>query len=292
MDVFVRNFFQKYARAIRKSKPEYLLKLLAAIEYSEAILEMTASKLFGAKFKWFIVLITQMSKCVIRLVLLVIHKIGIQKLPNLFEVKNFLMNINSEKKEIQAKNSTAQEKDAEKTNGFYRLKNSRRLIRTIQNSPANIDSRDWMLPSPQTANPKQTVDNNDVDLDPTRDYQRYIAEILHIIRPVCHLASIGLCRSKSWTQYFVALAIDTLSLFLMNGTDGMSTSQKKEMRRRTILFLYYFIRTPLYDNYTSSLINVTLTQFEQNIPLIKYLIKPVKNYIPYWQSIYNYCWTY
>lgn len=80
----------------------------------------------------------------------------------------------------------------------------------------------------------------------------------------------------------------------MNGTNGMSTSQKKEMRRRTILFLYYFIRTPLYDNYTrfvyyyylliiiflilkfifliSSLINVTLTQFEQNIPLIKYLI--------------------
>lgn len=291
MDIFIRNFFQKYARAFRKSKPEYLLKLLAAIEYSEAIMEMTASKLFGNKFKWLIVLITQMSKCVIRLVLLVIHKIGIQTLPDLFEVKNFLMNISNEKKElVQPKSNAAQ--DDERTNGFYRLKHSQRVIRTIQNSPTNVDSRDWTLPSLK-AGQKQTHDETkDVDLDPTRDYQRYLAEILHIIRPVCHLASIGLFRSKSWTQYFVALSIDTISLFLMNGTNGMSMSQKKEMRRRTILFLYYFIRTPLYDNYTSSLINVTLTQFEQNIPLIKYLIKPVKNYIPYWQSIYNYCWTY
>ena len=38
-----------------------------------------------------------------------------------------------------------------------------------------------------TTNPKQQgVDTKDVDLDPTQEYQRYIAEILHIIRPVCH----------------------------------------------------------------------------------------------------------
>lgn len=83
----------------------------------EAILEMTAARLFGKKMKWLIILVTQLSKynfvkpinksffnkehnkkilrCAIRLTLLVVHKIGIQTLPSLFEIKNFLNNDDS-----------------------------------------------------------------------------------------------------------------------------------------------------------------------------------------------------
>lgn len=284
----MRNFFRKYTRVIQKSKPEYLLKLLAAIEYTEAIFEMTADKLFGNKFKWFIILITQLSKCLVRLVLLVIHKIGIQTLPNLFDVKDFLMNVKSDSKQL--KTGAVQSLDDKPMNGYVQLKHSGRVIRSIKNSPVNLDSRDWSLPLPNKPNQDEPTNTND-DLDPTKESQRYIAEILHIIRPVCHLTSVFMFNSKSWTQYFVALTIDTVSLLMMNGTQGMSESQKKEMRRRGILFIHYFIRSPMYDNYTSSLINVTLAQFEQYIPLVRYIIKPVRNYIPYWQSIYNYCWT-
>ena len=29
-------------------------------------------------------------------------------------------------------------------------------------------------------------ENDEIDLDPTQDRQRYIAEVLHILRPLCH----------------------------------------------------------------------------------------------------------
>ena len=56
--------------------------------------------------------------------------------------------------------------------------------------------------------------------------------------------------SKSWLQFMLPLVMDTLSLFLMNGTRNMSTDQKKEMKRRAIMFLHYFIRSPVYENYS------------------------------------------
>jgi hypothetical protein len=51
----------------------------------------------------------------------------------------------------------------------------------------------------------------------------------------------------------------------------MSKSQKNEMRRRTILFLHYFIRSPVYEIYSSQLINVVLNQFDQRLPLMKFI---------------------
>ncbi len=84
---------------------------------------------------------------------------------------------------------------------------------------------------------------------------------------------------------------------MMNGTKDMSESQKKEMRRRSFLFLHYLIRSPFYDNFSrylqfldkafsiiyllntfvfspinlSSIITLLLCQFEQRIPGMKYL---------------------
>lgn len=103
-------------------------------------------------------------------------------------------------------------------------------------APANIDSRDWTLPLPK-ANKASSDENESIaDLDPTKDCQRYIAEVFHIIRPICHciiiflitimtkffisyvikfnflldlVTSVFVFDSKSWTQYFVALSIDT-----------------------------------------------------------------------------------
>jgi hypothetical protein len=46
----------------KKTAPEKLLKLLSAIEYVEAILEITAAKLFGEKFKWLFVFLSQLAK--------------------------------------------------------------------------------------------------------------------------------------------------------------------------------------------------------------------------------------
>lgn len=295
MDNFIRNFAQKYAKIIKKSHPENLLKLLSAIEYTEAIIEITTAKLFGEKFKWLCILLVQLTKCIIRLQLLIFHKIGMQTLPSFFDIKNFLnTNQAAKKSEVNVEfNNSNTDND-----GFYRLKHSGRVIRTIKNSPTNPEFRDWSLPTPNSIDKNQNPidtdsdkNNQDIDVDPTQDKQRFMAEILYIMRPLCHLGAVFIFSAKSWTQFLVPLILDCLSLLLMNGTKFMSKSQKNEMRRRTILFLHYFIRSPIYDLYSSQIINVVLDQFGQKIPGLKFLIKPINDYIPYWRSIYAYCWT-
>lgn len=57
---------------------------------------------------------------------------------------------------------------------------------------------------------------------------------------------------------------------MMNGTQGMSESQKKEMRRRGILFIHYFIRSPMYDNYTRYLLRFLFDAKPEKTPF--YLI--------------------
>lgn len=63
----------------------------------------------------------------------------------------------------------------------------------------------------------------------------------------------------------------------MNGTDKMSQNQKEELKRRTLSLLYYLLRSPFYDIYSSSLINLILTLIEQRVIGTKFLISKLKN---------------
>jgi hypothetical protein len=88
-------------------------------------------------------------------------------------------------------------------------------------------------------------------------------------------------KTNSWMQFMVPLIMDVLSLFLMNGTKNMSKDQKKEMKRRTIMFLQYFIRSPLYENYSSNIIFIILSQFEQRIPGSRFLISNFSKFLSF-----------
>ena len=45
------------------------------------------------------------------------------------------------------------------------------------------------------------------------------------------------------------------SLLLMNNPRNLSKSQKIEVKRRRLVMLYYFIRTPFYEKYSKYLKN-------------------------------------
>jgi hypothetical protein len=83
-------------------------------------------------------------------------------------------------------------------------------------------------------------------------------------------------------------------MLVRDSANRMSKPQRDEMRRRAVLFLHYFIRNPFYEacsRYTahiahsfhtsffiaffscqsSTVINVTLAQFEQRLPGMSYL---------------------
>lgn len=292
MDVFIRSLATKYIKILKKYSSESLTKLLAALEYSEAILEITAAKVFGEKFKWFIIFLTSLVKCIIRLQLLIVHKFGIQSLPSLFTLKNFLGSSDSANKDRQVVSTNYIEKLT------FKLKHSGRVVRSIKNAPRNLETRDWIIPSDEN---KKDSNNNYIDddrngseehhFDPTLDRQRYIAEVLHIVRPMCHLSSLALFKSNSWKQFIIPFLIDSLSLMLMSNTQDLSKSQKNEINRRRLLMLYYFIRTPFYEKYSNTIISIVLGQIEHRVSGSKFLIGPIRSYIPEWRSIYNYCWT-
>lgn len=293
MDIFIRSLATKYLRILKKYSSESLTKLLAALEYSEGILEITAAKVFGEKFKWFIIFLTSLVKCVIRLQLLIVHKFGIQSLPSLFTLKNFLGSSDATNKDKQAISTNHIEKLT------FKLKHSGRVVRSIQNAPRNLETRDWIIPGD---NNKTDSNNNYIEdtasrgleehhIDPTLDRQRYIAEVLHIVRPMCHLSSLAIFKSNSWKQFIIPFVIDSLSLMLMSDTRDLSKSQKSELNRRRLLMLYYFIRTPFYEKYSNTIITIILGQIEHRVSGSKFLIGPIRSYIPEWRSIYNYCWT-
>jgi len=278
MNSFVQSILQRHLRLIRKSTPEKLLKIISAIEYIEGIFEITASKLFGEKFKWLIILLTQLAKSVIRLGLMLFHKIAIQPTPALFSISSFLSGQNTTQ---QRRTPSSDQFQTTNENGVFNLKHSGHPIRTIHNAP-EINERTWQFNSGSESL---------VDYDVTRDTKRMVAEIFYITRPLCHLACLYAFGSRSWTQFFVPFVMDLTNLLLINGKKNLSKKQKDEMKRRTYAFLYYLIRSPFYETCSKSLIEVILNLLEQYLPLLRILIKPARNYIPEWRSVYNYCWS-
>ena len=144
-------------------------------------------------------------------------------------------------------------------------------------------------------NSRDNSSKSQANFDPTQNKLKYLAEVLHIVRPICHcnfgfwllliiwiksnqrdlfyiVSALFAFGSSSWKQLLVPLAIDFLrwrtidlrpvnimfecykkcffSLMLMNGTKDLSILQKKEMRRRTIQFFFYLVRSPMYDNFS------------------------------------------
>lgn len=58
-------------------------------------------------------------------------------------------------------------------------------------APANLESRDWIIPTKNENTNELTNDptedtGTEPHFDATQDRQRYLAEVLHIIRPLCH----------------------------------------------------------------------------------------------------------
>ena len=49
-------------------------------------------------------------------------------------------------------------------------------------APESIEGRDWIVADENSKDANKYPAN----FDPTQDKQKYIAEVLHIIRPICH----------------------------------------------------------------------------------------------------------
>ncbi|XP_029419928.1 peroxisomal biogenesis factor 16 isoform X4 [Nannospalax galili] len=170
----------------------------------------------------------------------------------------------------------------------YVGKRSNRVVRTLQNSPS-IHSRHWGAPQQREGRQKQQQEELRTPPTPL-GLQETIAESLYITRPLLHLLSLGLWGQQSWTPWLLAGVVDVTSLSLLSDRKGLTRRERLELRRRTIMLLYYLLRSPFYDRFSEAKILFLLQLLTDHIPGVGLVARPLMDYLPSWQKIYFYNW--
>ncbi|XP_030773285.1 peroxisomal biogenesis factor 16 isoform X1 [Rhinopithecus roxellana] len=170
----------------------------------------------------------------------------------------------------------------------YVGKRSNRVVRTLQNTPS-LHSRHWG--APQQREGWQQQHHEELSVTPTPlGLQETIAEFLYIARPLLHLLSLGLWGQRSWKPWFLAGVVDVTSLSLLSDRKGLTRRERRELRRRTVLLLYYLLRSPFYDRFSEARILFLLQLLADHIPGVGLVTRPLMDYLPTWQKIYFYSW--
>lgn len=78
--------------------------------------------------------------------------------------------------------------------------------------------------------------------------------------------SLGLWGQRSWKPWLLSGAVDVTSLSLLSDRKGLTRRERLELRRRTILLLYYLLRSPFYDRFSEARILFLLQLLADHVP--------------------------
>ncbi|XP_023418788.1 peroxisomal biogenesis factor 16 isoform X1 [Cavia porcellus] len=260
-----------------------LLTWLSVLECVEVFMEMGAAKVWGEVGRWLVIALIQLAnpavplpRAVLRMFLLLWFKAGLQTSPPIVPLD---------------RETQAQPPDGDHSLGdqeqSYVGKRSNRVMRTLQNTPS-LHSRHWGAPQQRETPPKQHEELS-VPASPL-GLQETIAESLYIARPLLHLLSLGLWGQRSWTPWLLSGVLDVTSLSLLSDKKGLTRRERLELRRRTILLLYYLLRSPFYDRFSEAKILFLLQLLANHVPGGNLVARPLMDYLPTWQKIYFYNW--
>uniref|UniRef100_A0A3Q3MRD0 Peroxisomal membrane protein PEX16 n=1 Tax=Mastacembelus armatus TaxID=205130 RepID=A0A3Q3MRD0_9TELE len=228
-----------------------LLTWLSVLEYVEVFLEVGACRLWGDVGRWLVIGLIQIFKAVLRLVLLLWYKSGIQTSPPIIPL----------------------DRSAEVGEGP---------------SPS-LQARLWGAPRQQKRRVNSSKEK--LHSKPTHlGLQETIAESVYIGRPLVHLLCLGLCGKQSWKPWLISGVLELSSFAVLKDVKFQNRWERNEMRRRTFLLLYYLLRSPFYDKYSEEKILFLLRLLADHVPGIGLIARPLMDYLPTWQKIYFYNW--
>ncbi|CAJ2657654.1 unnamed protein product [Trifolium pratense] len=109
----------------------------------------------------------------------------------------------------------------------------------------------------------------------------FIGEVLFITRPLIYVLFIRQYGIRSWTPWFLSLAMDSISNIILSlitttvagenqKTIHISAPEKDEVKRRKLLFVLYLMRDPFFSKYTRRKLESTEKVLEP-IPAIGFL---------------------
>ncbi|KAM5138570.1 LOW QUALITY PROTEIN: peroxisomal biogenesis factor 16 [Mantella aurantiaca] len=255
--------------------PQRILNWLGVLESLEVFLEIGSARVWGDRMKWAAIL-HQLLKACLRIVLLFWYKSGIQNSPPVTPVdRDGVLNHKGEE-------------DNGNRDTCFVGERSRRCVRSLNDAPSGR-SRFWR--SPQVPDGKQRNGPNDggssaSDLGALGT----LAETVHILRPITHLAGLAAWGQKSWKPWLLAAALDVGSLSILRDMPELSRREHAELRRRTLLLLFYLLRSPFYNRYTEIRLLLLLRLLGDYVPGLGLVARPLMDYLPVWQKIYFYNW--
>ncbi|XP_014216627.1 peroxisomal membrane protein PEX16 [Copidosoma floridanum] len=246
---------------------------LTVIDYTEALFEVSAKKLWGEAGRWFIISLIQLLKVVMRLILVFRYKERITQTPAVPPLNREKLNNNNDG--MQAS------KDA------FSLKRSGKVIRTVRSSASQ--TRTWAPPASTSTVESEELENN-VTIESLKK-SLLIAETIHILKPLVHLGCLSLSGPKNWNPWLLSFLIDLTSLKLFSKETSLTGEEREEICRRRIGLLLYILRSPFYDNCSRMRIYHMLEFVSRSIPLAKLIAEPIARYLPHWQNTYFYMWS-
>uniref|UniRef100_A0A673WTX7 Peroxisomal membrane protein PEX16 n=1 Tax=Salmo trutta TaxID=8032 RepID=A0A673WTX7_SALTR len=285
-----------------------LLTWLSVVEYLEVFLEMGATKLWGEGGRWLVIVLIQITKAVLRFLLLFWYRSGMQTSPPITPLD----------REAQLGND--EDHDDHQDDSSFVGQRSGRVMRPLGNgktthvpvqclhsglcqyylsgmdylsltplslSAPSLQARLWAAPSRE----KRCAVEEDLTSSSTAlGVQETIAESMYIGRPLVHLLCLGMCGRGSWKPWLVSGAMEMTSFGLMSDTKSLNRRERKEVRRRAFLLLYYLLRSPFYNRFSETKILFLLRFLADNVPGVGLVARPLMDYLPVWQKIYFYNW--
>ncbi|XP_076180564.1 peroxisomal biogenesis factor 16 [Ptiloglossa arizonensis] len=254
--------------------PQFESKLkiwLTIVEYTETLFEISAKKLWGQSGKWFIIIVIQIFKTVLRLLVIHVYKERMVKSPPIQPLNRDMLN----------------ELNDEKLKEGFTLKRSGTVVRSIR-STKSIHMRTWESLSSVDSN------NDNLNVSTTSEKKFILAESLYIMKPLFHLGCISVTGEKQWLPWVLSFVIDLVSLKMFNNeekTVSFSKEDEDELNRRRLALLLYVLKSPFYDKCSRLRIYAALTALSTKVPFAKLVAEPMKQYLPYWQSTYFYMWS-
>ncbi|CAH1256728.1 PEX16 [Branchiostoma lanceolatum] len=287
-----------------------IMTLLTVLEYVEVFAEIGAARLWGELGRWIVIAAIQLAKVALRAVLLFKYQSGIVRTPPITPLDRdadlpdaFLKSCkdkrskSAEALEMEDLDQVFVQKAEEQRRSpqvTFMGTRSGRKVRSLTATPP-LSLRDWRLPGTKTDAPTgktKTVSSLELqNLPPTPlGGHRLAGEALHVFRPLVYLSSLAVCGRSSWKPWLLSFLTDVSSLALMGDTKDLNLLEKAELKRRSLMLLFYILRSPFYDKYAQAKIILFLRLLASTVPGVGLIIEPLIGYLPNWQRTYFYNW--
>nr|XP_039266343.1 peroxisomal membrane protein PEX16-like [Styela clava] len=275
---------------------QLLERWLTIVEFTQAFVEMTASRIGGRGARWAVIVVISLIKACMRLVLLYAFKSNIQTHPPVKKMTR--ETLFSKDQDVNSNNIENKSKPY-----VYVGRRTGHVMRTLDHtSPTH--SRSWETPKPSSVSfeLEGKVVNSSFPTPPGSPTElnnlERVGETLHILRPIIHLIGVGFFGTQSVVPWLASLVTDASSHTLLNGhvqeklktSTRFNSDERKELRRRAAVMIFYLLRSPIYDRFTKVKVMKMIQVLSDHVPLVRFILQPLARYLPAWQQVYFYTW--